>query len=258
MFRQIAVRVVFVLAASGLGSALADADPTLHQVYEAAQSGHLDQAQQMMTQVLRDHPDSAKAHYVAAELDAKQGNIPLAREELNTAERLEPSLSFAKPEAVQNLKAELSHQRLIQTAPSASPASPAFPWGFVLAIGLGIAVIWMMMRARRAQTVPMPASGGMPGTWTGPATTGGMGSGLMGNLASGLAVGAGVVAGEELVRHLLDGDRRPRQDELAADRFDNDTSQQSNLGGNDFGVSDADSWSDDTSVGGDVGGDDWS
>jgi len=48
------------------GTALADTDPTVHQIYEAASSGHLDQAQQMMDQVLRDHPESAKAHYVQA------------------------------------------------------------------------------------------------------------------------------------------------------------------------------------------------
>jgi hypothetical protein len=46
------------------GTALANPDPTVHQIYEAASSGHLDQAQQMMDEVLRDHPNSAKAHYV--------------------------------------------------------------------------------------------------------------------------------------------------------------------------------------------------
>ncbi len=49
------------------------ADPTMDQIYEAAASGHLDQAQQMITQVLADHPTSAKAHYVQAELYAKEG-----------------------------------------------------------------------------------------------------------------------------------------------------------------------------------------
>ncbi len=64
----------------------ADADPTVHQIYEAAAAGHLDQAQQMMDQVLRDHPQSAKAHYVQAELYAEEGQFSLARSELNRAE----------------------------------------------------------------------------------------------------------------------------------------------------------------------------
>src|ERR1700736_5079560 len=49
------------------------ADPTMNQIYDAAAAGHLDQAQQMITQVLADHPNSAKAHYVQAELYAKEG-----------------------------------------------------------------------------------------------------------------------------------------------------------------------------------------
>jgi predicted aspartyl protease len=92
---------------SGPSTGAADADPTMHQVYEAAQSGHLDQAQKMMAQVLRDHPRSGKAHYVEAELYAKQGNYTAARDELSQAEQLDPGLPFAKPAAVQDLKAKL-------------------------------------------------------------------------------------------------------------------------------------------------------
>jgi len=57
------------LAATTGAPALADpaTDPTVHQIYEAAQAGHFDQAQQMLDQVLRDHPKSGKAHYVVAE-----------------------------------------------------------------------------------------------------------------------------------------------------------------------------------------------
>lgn len=62
-------------------------DPSLHSIYEAANSGHLAQAQQMIGRVLADHPNSAKAHYVAAELDARQGQLAGAREQLATAEQ---------------------------------------------------------------------------------------------------------------------------------------------------------------------------
>ena len=66
-------------------------------------TGHLDQAQQMMTQVLADHPTSAKAHYVQAELYAKEGKISPARSELGTAERLNPGLTSFSPRSVQEL-----------------------------------------------------------------------------------------------------------------------------------------------------------
>jgi hypothetical protein len=68
----------------------ADNDPSMQQIYDEARAGHLDQAQQMINQVLRDHPRSGKAHYVAAELAAKEGNLGVARGELGQAEQLAP------------------------------------------------------------------------------------------------------------------------------------------------------------------------
>src|ERR1700731_247513 len=87
--------------------AFAEGDPTMDQIYTAAAGGHLDQAQQMITQVLADHPNSAKAHYVQAELYAREGKTGPARTELATAEQLKPGLPFANPRAVQELKAQL-------------------------------------------------------------------------------------------------------------------------------------------------------
>ena len=81
-----------------------DNSPTLDQVYQADHAGRIDDAQRMMNQVLKDHPNSAKAHFVKAELSIKQGQISNAKVELNTAERLQPDLSFATPQAVQDLK----------------------------------------------------------------------------------------------------------------------------------------------------------
>ena len=89
------------------GTALADTEPTVHQIYEAASSGHLDQAQQMMDQVLRDHPNSAKAHYVQSELYAREGKLALARGELARAEQLAPGLPNENPRSVAELKSGL-------------------------------------------------------------------------------------------------------------------------------------------------------
>ena len=70
---------VALFAAAGTATA---AEPTLHEVYQAAESGNLKQAEAMMDQVLRDHPNSAKAHYVEAELLTKEGRIDMAKAEL--------------------------------------------------------------------------------------------------------------------------------------------------------------------------------
>src|SRR5271154_2032097 len=198
--------------------AFADTDPSVDQIYAAAQGGHLDQAQQMITQVLADHPNSGRAHYVQAELYAREGRTALARSELVSAEQLKPGLPFASPRSVQELKAQLglregaSSPTLLRSA----PAPVRFPWGTVLILAIAVGLLLMLFRRRNTYVQypgAGPGMGGAPGTYGpggyGPAPMGGggIGSGIAGGLASGLAVGAGVVAGEELAHHFLDGGR---------------------------------------------------
>ena len=82
--------------------------PTVDQIYLAAQAGRLDDAQLMIVRVLAAHPDSAKAHYVQAELYARAGKISEARTELQKAQQLQPDSHFAKPRALAELRAQLS------------------------------------------------------------------------------------------------------------------------------------------------------
>jgi hypothetical protein len=246
--------------------AFADTDPTLDQIYTAAAGGHLDQAQRMITQVLTDHPSSARAHYVQAELYAKEGKISLARSELGVAEQLKPGLPFESPRSVQELKAELGLRTgaISPTVIRSAPAAPTIPWRTLLIFAAVIAILWMVFR-RRNTNVQYPAAGpgmgGAPGSYgpggygPGPMGGGGIGSGIAGGLASGLAVGAGVVAGEELAHHFLDGGRGggiipPAEAGEAG-------ASNSDMGGSDFGMNDPGSgWDDGGGSGG--GGDDWS
>src|SRR5581483_7442758 len=125
--------VLFSLAG---GNAFA-AEPTLHQVYQAAETGDYRAAQAMMDQVLRDHPNSAKAHFVEAELLAKQGRLAEARGELETAQRLAPGLPFAKPEAVRELHARLSSPQGWGQSGAHNPLASVgswSPWGMLLLI----------------------------------------------------------------------------------------------------------------------------
>ncbi|MDE2600104.1 MAG: tetratricopeptide repeat protein [Rhodocyclaceae bacterium] len=254
------------------------ADASLHQVYEAAQSGDYKTAQGMMDQVLRDHPNSAKAHFVEAELLAKQGQLSRSETELRTAEKLDPSQSFAKPAAVQELKNLLATpvHAALPAARVSAPAAPGIPWGMIMA-GLalvGAIVFFLRSRSQANQTyVPAGASGYASGPYggtpqygpTGPAPMGGapgMGSTILGGLATGAAVGAGMVAGEALMHRVFDGsgnhaasnntafgnDLGPSSDNLL-----DDAERRYDMGGNDFGVSDASSWDDSSG-----GSDDWS
>ncbi len=108
-----ALAAVLTLSASGPAAA-ATAEPTMHQIYEAATTGRLDKAQEMITEVLANHPKSAKAHWVQAEVYAKANKTNMARDEVLEAERLNPGLTQISAKAVLQLKTELG---LIETGP---------------------------------------------------------------------------------------------------------------------------------------------
>jgi hypothetical protein len=281
MFKNIRTHLVVILALACAGPVLAQqaADPSAHQIYEQVEAGHLDQAQQMVNQVLRDHPNNAKAHYVAAEVYARRGDFPAARDQLSKAEGIDPSKSFAPAEALGKLQAELNGGRAMQMQPRFAPSQgtvrSAIPWGFVLVVVAVIAILWAIMRRRTATAVYQSYPGGVaapaggpvygPGPGYGPGYGpggGGIGSGIAGGLASGLAVGAGVVAGEELAHHFLDRDGNPVPAPVPEQRPDN---PNGDMGGNDFGLSDGNAgWDDGSSGGGGDfggggggGGDDW-
>jgi hypothetical protein len=258
-----------MLAATTLSSlpALA-ADPTLHQVYQAAEAGNLKQAESMMDQVLRDHPNSAKAHFVEAQLLAREGRIASARAELATAERLAPGLPFAKQESVRELTARINapvRTGAPAAAVSATGSPSRIPWGMLMLGGLLVAAILFFIRSLRRPAVPsvgagVPAygSGGMAqpygagGAMPTPPAAGGMGSGILGGLATGAAVGAGLVAGEALMHKVLDGGQQGNGP-LASPMVD-PVQPDYDMGGSDFGIADGTSW-DDAPAG---GGDDWS
>jgi hypothetical protein len=258
MFNSNHTRWILLFAGIFAAPVFAANDPTSDQVYEVARSGHLEQAEQMIDQVLRDHPKSGKAHYVAAEVYAREGKTALAGRELSTAQTLAPGLPFAKPDAVAALRRELAHGT--GGAPVTRDAQPrsAIPWSTIAWIVAGVALISLIFR-RRAETstaYPVyppnsmaPSTGALMGggAFTGAPNVGGsgIGSGIAGGLASGLAVGAGVVAGEELARHFMDGGRNESNGVLPAAQPvlypDNDNSD---MGGNDFGLTDNSSWDD--------------
>lgn len=268
----------FALAVSVFAAGTAFADvPSMRQVEDAAQAGRLNEAHGMMQQVLKEHPASAKAHFVDAEILAKAGRMPEAKDELNAAEKLEPGLPFAKPFAVQELKAKLGAAHAAAPAAAATLGSQAetqssgFPWGMLILGIAAIAVIAFIMRAMaRPQVVPAPYPGNNPGgNYAGNYPPGmppggygygapqpGIGSGIASGLATGAAVGVGVVAGEALAHHFLDGnhpDAAPVQPLASADNASN-----YDMGGNNFGVNDTSSWDDNvTMADSSGGGDDW-
>ncbi|MBC7703566.1 MAG: tetratricopeptide repeat protein [Rhodoferax sp.] len=295
MFRKILLVLAVTLTAAFVSlPVLAATEPSMREVYQAAQEGRFIEAQSMMDQVLKEHPNSAKAHYVQAELLAKQGLVSRADTELRTAERLEPGLAFAKSDAVSKLKAVIAAPRASSNVQNrAQPSQSGFArepaaekgisWGLV-AGGLGLIAFIVFatrfMRQRSAAAMPAagyagtgnsyganpamqpqpyggPPMGGPPmgGPGMAPAA-GGMGSGIMGGLATGAALGAGMVAGQALMHRFTDGDRGNSAAPAQSGNNWNPEPAPNDMGGNDFGVADSSSW-DDGGSGGDGGGGDW-
>lgn len=297
--RKTLATCAFVTLALCGGVALAE--PSLHEVYQAAESGHPEQAQRMMQNVLQAHPDSAKAHFVEAELLARQGQLAQARSELATARRLAPGLPFASEQAVSQLEHTLNGRAgttsgapaavMPATLPSPSHADSGFPWGWLVG-GLGLlAALAFFLRNLNSRPAPMAGTGstGFPGNY-GPASyrgpqplppapgggtaaypqapgygyppaapmpapaAGGLGSQMLGGLATGAAVGVGVAAGEALMHRWLDDRPHGSGNEtvvLPAQDTAYVSDNRNAAGGYDydFGVNDAGSW-DDSSSGG--------
>ena len=153
--------------------AKAATSPTLDAVYDAAQKGHLEQAQEIMRIVLRAHPDSAKAHYVEAELLGLEGRNDAAHDELDTAEHLAPGLPFARRDAVDKLRREIETpaalRRPMLNAGALAPGgernargATSVVWQTLLAIACGALVAWALMALGRPARKPAHAGAGLP------------------------------------------------------------------------------------------------
>ncbi len=227
--------LVLMVASLGLRAQTAT-EPTVQQVYAAADRGDLRGANEMIDQVLAKHPRSAKAHYVKAELAARGKDIATAKSELQQADQLAPGLPFAKPAAVAALRSEIgaasatpagsTEQRSARSTgaqPTETAPESGFPVGRLLIPVLIVVGLFLWLRRRRAQPAPAPYAGGeefgrypqqpyppagpygAPGAYPqGYPPPEGMGSSIARGLGTGLAVGAGVVAAEEIGRRLFD------------------------------------------------------
>ncbi|WP_343729776.1 tetratricopeptide repeat protein [Duganella sp.] len=299
-------RITMLAGALAFAAPVFAAEPTIHEVYVAAEAGKYAEAQAMMDQVLKAHPNSATAYFVEAELQAKQGQFVAAQASLAKAEQLSPGLPKVKPEAVAKLKALLAEgQKTNYTQQPArhannggganygsggyanAPQSSGISFSGILIIGLGLAgFIWlatrfMQRRQQQAASDQYNPAGYHPGAAPGYAPGGypqqgypqpgygqpgygqpaqpGMGSRIMGGLATGAAVGAGFVAAEALARQFTGnhdsnaGHDQPRNDIIYDDPSSRDELlRRDDMGGNDFGVSGG--WDDGGGGGGDSGG----
>src|SRR5690242_20511733 len=101
-FLPIALTFLFLTSISS-----AAAVPSLEEVYRTARAGDLQRADGMMREVLQAHPESARAHYVYAQILSAEGRFADARSQLQNAQRIAPGLPFVNPRSVASLEHRL-------------------------------------------------------------------------------------------------------------------------------------------------------
>lgn len=129
------------------------APATLEQVDRSVQAGHFDEARRQLGRVLQAHPDDAQAHYVDAELLARQGFFGPAQDELAAARRLSPGLPFARPDAVRALDLQLGRLGGSHAAAPAPAGDAGIPLSLLLAVAAGGLFAWVLMRLARQTSV---------------------------------------------------------------------------------------------------------
>ena len=221
--------------AAALWSAAAFALPTSNEVQAAVKAGDFPKAESMMQEVVAAKPQSAKAHYLYAEILAHDAKFSDAAAQARQARTLDPALSFTTdPEKFKSFERLLERE---QAGPAVTPqvqaptthvtpAPPVVPQqaagsgipGWVWVGGIGL-LLFFVIRAisRRAMANNMASAGGyanqggygmnpgmqQPGYGPGYGPAPGAGGGLLG---TGLAA-AGGVAGGMLLERMLEGNR---------------------------------------------------
>jgi microcystin-dependent protein len=195
------------------------------QIQSAVQHGDYASAETLIEKVLQEHPSSAKAHYIHAEILAHTHHLAQAQQEAVTAKNLDQQITFTSPEKFGQFEAYLNtaiHQQTHATAQTQStqvvPAQPqpvpdhgtsimpALIGALVFAV---LAVLIARMFSRRPTVISngpsygngIPNGYGTPPNGTGNTTiiNNGTGSGIGGNVAAGLG---GLAAGMMLERAL--------------------------------------------------------
>jgi len=152
-------------------SAMADAaSPTEQQVQAALSRGDYAGAQQMLAEVVQEHPRNARAHYLYAQVLDRNGHAADAVAQLDLAHQADPAMSFTQPARLaaveQHIRADAAragnpppNSLSTQAATSSMMSAPVpqhrgtSPIGWlaiilVLAAVVGI-LVWGVRRARR-------------------------------------------------------------------------------------------------------------
>lgn len=106
------------------------AAPSVDQVEQALRQGDYARAETMLGQVVAEHPSSARAHYLYAQVLDRDGRLAQARDEIGKARELDPALRFTDPARFRQVEAKILADAGAARSDKASRApSPAAPSG---------------------------------------------------------------------------------------------------------------------------------
>ena len=227
---QILVLSVSVLFCNGIM-----AEPTVKEIYQTAKTNK-EQALTMIDQVIDAHPKSAKAYFVKTELLLSMKRISEARDAYYRADKLDSTFGYADSGTLTKVRNALG---IKPKSESISNQNIIIVCGIVIC---GILIIWFIVRKREPQTsnnmnrplTPFNPAPSNTSTASAPVQSGGAtsGSGIMGSLATGAAVGVGAVAGAALANHFINGNHSSEPTKNITPEY---------TPSSDFGVS-SDSW----------------
>jgi len=187
--------------------------PTLDDVEHAVHRNDYVSAESMTREVVEAQPNSAKPHYILAEILAHEGKLNEARTQAAQAKQIDPAIRFTTPEKFARFEAELNGGKpVLRAAPQKVTQTPregdsSFLWVVLI---IGAVVVFLAFRRRRAPpsygaynnpNAPMPGQPGYPNP-AGYPPGGGAGNTV--------AAGLGGIAAGMLAEHLIEGamDRR--------------------------------------------------
>ena len=128
---------------------IAFADVTFQDVTDKMKAGDVRTAEMLTKQIIKDKPDSAKAHYYMGQILIAESDYKGARSELKKAAELDKSLSFAaSPDKFrENMDKVQMNLGKAEAPPISTHEDSGWPWGkLFLLLGLGGVAYWWFKR----------------------------------------------------------------------------------------------------------------
>jgi tetratricopeptide (TPR) repeat protein len=237
------------------------------QIDAAVQHGDYAGAEQIIEHVLQQHPNSAKAHYIHAEILVRLDRLAEAQHETRVAKKLDPQIHFTSAENFGKFEARLAiatHQHSTAGNPvqsvvpvSSTPDNQSLPvapiiGGVVVLILLAMLIARLFSRRAVANYSGYPVGNGSPYPPNGGAPVFNPPSSGAGTA---VAAGLGGLAAGMMLERALDGSRSevirevPVDGAMAPGLEDDDARQQLDSAPFDMGNDDS-SWDDSASGGG--------